>query len=243
MAHEETADLLRSARTKILRNSIFRQRENTEIEFRKNFDRVLPLQGLAAKAGGRLYERHKFGNGSGQLKGALTHGCPAQRCGMLASRLMSASPPSGSMSRPRLVSTVTCGRARLLPTSDIACPRDRHGDRTAAFRLFAISDDAARVGHRLRAFAHSPGSARPSERSLSARYTARSGPASSSDSTPRKSQGARIRARHERNTVKRHSPILRNEMCALHHGLCHEEMIERITVMKRKSGKGDKMRI
>lgn len=172
MAHEETADLLRSARTKILRNSIFRQRGNTEIEFRKNFDRVLPLQGLAAKAVGRLYERHKFGNGLGQLKGALTHGCPAQRCRMLASRLMSASPPSGSMSRPRLVSTVTCGRARLLPTSHIACPRGRHGDRTAAFRLFAISDDAARLRHRLRAFDHSPGSARPSERSLSARYTA-----------------------------------------------------------------------
>jgi hypothetical protein len=61
MAHEETADLLRSARTKILRNSIFRQRKTTEIEFRKNFERVLPLQGLAAKAGGRLYERHKTG--------------------------------------------------------------------------------------------------------------------------------------------------------------------------------------
>jgi hypothetical protein len=61
MAHEETADLLRSARAKILRNSIFRQEQATEIEFRKNFGRVLPLQGLAAKAGGRLYERHKTG--------------------------------------------------------------------------------------------------------------------------------------------------------------------------------------
>jgi hypothetical protein len=36
MTHEETADLLRSARAKILRNSIFR-RKTTEIEFRKNF--------------------------------------------------------------------------------------------------------------------------------------------------------------------------------------------------------------
>jgi hypothetical protein len=61
MAHEETADLLRSARLKILQNSIFHQDKRTEIEFCKNFGRVLPLQGLAAKAGGRLYERHKTG--------------------------------------------------------------------------------------------------------------------------------------------------------------------------------------
>ena len=59
--HEETADLLRSARPKILQNSIFRQDKRTEIEFCKNFGRVLPLQGLAAIAGGRLYERHKTG--------------------------------------------------------------------------------------------------------------------------------------------------------------------------------------
>ncbi|WP_181183587.1 MULTISPECIES: hypothetical protein [unclassified Mesorhizobium] len=59
MAHEETADLLRSARPKILQNSIFHQDKETEIEFCKNFGRVLPRQGLAAKAGGRLYERHK----------------------------------------------------------------------------------------------------------------------------------------------------------------------------------------
>ncbi|ARM14886.1 hypothetical protein Bra5_PB00136 (plasmid) [Rhizobium phaseoli Brasil 5] len=61
MAHEETADLLRSARLKILQNSIFHQDKRTEIEFCKNFGRVLPLQGLAAKAGGRLYERYKTG--------------------------------------------------------------------------------------------------------------------------------------------------------------------------------------
>ncbi|MBZ9761730.1 hypothetical protein LB553_12720 [Mesorhizobium sp. CA8] len=81
MAHEETADLLRSARPKILQNSIFRQDKETEIEFCKNFGRVLPRQGLAAKADGRLYERHN-GNGSGQPKGANTHyGRPVQRCG------------------------------------------------------------------------------------------------------------------------------------------------------------------
>jgi hypothetical protein len=49
MAHEETADLLRSARPKILQNFIFRQDQKTEIEFCKNFGRVLPLQGLAAR--------------------------------------------------------------------------------------------------------------------------------------------------------------------------------------------------
>lgn len=32
-------------------------------------------------------------------------------------------------------------------------------------------------------------------------------------------------------------------MRSLHHGLCHEQMIEGITVMKRKSSKSDKMRI
>lgn len=57
MAHEETPDLLRSARLKILQNCIFRQNKGAEIEFCRIFGRVLPLQGLATKAGGRLYER------------------------------------------------------------------------------------------------------------------------------------------------------------------------------------------
>ncbi|AFL55126.1 hypothetical protein USDA257_p04110 (plasmid) [Sinorhizobium fredii USDA 257] len=43
MAREETADLLRSARPKFLQNSIFRREKRTEIEFCKNFGRVLPL--------------------------------------------------------------------------------------------------------------------------------------------------------------------------------------------------------
>ena len=39
--------------------------------------------------------------------------------------------------------------------------------------------------------------------------------------------------------VERDFPILRNEMRSLRHGLSHEEMIEGITVMKRKSSKSD----
>lgn len=60
MAAKERAVLLRSARRKILQNSICRQRQKTEIEFCKNLWRVLPLQGLAAKAGGPLQSRHQW---------------------------------------------------------------------------------------------------------------------------------------------------------------------------------------
>ena len=60
MAAKERADLLRSARRKILQNSICRQSGQTEIEFCKNFCRVLPLQGLAAKAGSPLQSRHQW---------------------------------------------------------------------------------------------------------------------------------------------------------------------------------------
>ena len=60
MAAKERADLLRSARRKILQNSICRQGGQTEIEFCKNFCRVLPLQGLAAKAGSPLQSRHQW---------------------------------------------------------------------------------------------------------------------------------------------------------------------------------------
>lgn len=47
--------------------------EQTEIEFCENFCRVLPLQGLAAKAGGRLDERHKTGmvRGNRRASGAV----------------------------------------------------------------------------------------------------------------------------------------------------------------------------
>jgi len=46
MAHEETADLLRSARLKILQNSIFRQDKRTEIEFLQKFRASLtPFRG------------------------------------------------------------------------------------------------------------------------------------------------------------------------------------------------------
>lgn|GEM_PF-6153397 len=60
MAAKERAGLLRSARRKILQNSICRQGGQTEIEFCKNFCRVLPLQGLAAKAGSPLQSRHQW---------------------------------------------------------------------------------------------------------------------------------------------------------------------------------------
>ena len=60
MAAKERAVLLRSARRKILQNSICRQSGQTEIEFCKNFCRVLPLQGLAAKAGSPLQSRHQW---------------------------------------------------------------------------------------------------------------------------------------------------------------------------------------
>lgn len=75
MAHEETADLLRSARLKILQNSISRQGKGTEIEFCKIFGRVLPRQGLTAKAGGRLYERHTTGMVRGNRGERNHHAC------------------------------------------------------------------------------------------------------------------------------------------------------------------------
>ncbi|EGE57743.1 MULTISPECIES: hypothetical protein [Rhizobium] len=49
MAHEETADLLRSARLKILQNSIFHQDKRTEIEFAKISGESYPFRGWPPK--------------------------------------------------------------------------------------------------------------------------------------------------------------------------------------------------
>ncbi|WP_164747712.1 hypothetical protein [Mesorhizobium sp. M1A.F.Ca.IN.022.07.1.1] len=59
MAHEETADCCGQLGRKFCKILFSARTRRTEIEFCKNFGRVLPRQGLAAKAGGRLYERHK----------------------------------------------------------------------------------------------------------------------------------------------------------------------------------------
>lgn len=102
----------------------------------------------------------------------------------------------------------------------------------------------------MRAFPNSPVRTWPSEPPVSVRNSLsadapfeQSRPAPSVNQARRKSQGVRIRASHERNAVKRDILLLRNEMHSLRHGLRHEEMIEGITVMKRKSSKSDKMRI
>ena len=49
MAHEETADLLRSARAKILRNSIFRRSEQLKSNFAKILTESYPFRGWPQK--------------------------------------------------------------------------------------------------------------------------------------------------------------------------------------------------
>ncbi|AAM54892.2 hypothetical protein EV130_11357 [Rhizobium azibense] len=58
-----------------------------------------------------------------------------------------------------------------------------------------------------------------------------------------RSQGNRIGASHKRNAIKRDILIVRNQIRSLRHGLRHEQMIERIAVMKWKSSESDKMRV
>ncbi|WP_429810000.1 hypothetical protein [Ensifer sp. B1-9] len=109
MAHEETADLLRSARPKFLQNSIFRQDKRTEIEFCKNFGRVLPLGGWPQKQA-VVYtsdiKREWFGATEGRDKPSWLSG-PTPRDIGHASLERFASKPVNAYSRP--ISTTADG--------------------------------------------------------------------------------------------------------------------------------------
>ncbi|GEM_PF-4053017 len=98
MTHEETADLLRSARAKILRNSIFPQEEQPKLNFAKILAESYPFRGWPQKQA-VVYtsdiKREWCGATEGRNK---HHGCPVRRCGILATRLLSASPASGPTS-------------------------------------------------------------------------------------------------------------------------------------------------
>jgi hypothetical protein len=236
MAHEETADLLRSARAKILRNSIFRRKKQLKSNFAKILTESYPARGWPHKQA-VVYtsdiKREWFGATEGRDKPSWLAGPALRDIGHAPSQRFAAIPidamplPCRSccvrMSAPR--------RHHLRQSASSSSVQIPSADRSA------ISDEAVRAGHRIRAFANRPASPWRSEALVSAghntmgkRATRAIGVGHLGGNKPIGITRRRFGASHERNAVEPDIPILilRNEMRFLRYGRRHEEMIEGI---------------
>ncbi len=169
MAREETADLLRSSRrkfSKILfsaenparfhpargRESIRRPHGKTRIEFLRNFRRDVPLQGLTARAGGRLKR---------DIETGIVSSNRSRRQTILAIRssMQKTASTSNADTRP-----AQCPRRRSLPSgaSERAAPLPHLSGDVGATAVSASPADQAVISREAGRHRHRPGDLRRS---------------------------------------------------------------------------------